>query len=265
MLPPASLSTATLTRVPHLREVRALLADGLQTTVYVATYPREQTGLRVVRLPELTQLEKWCRCNGTDEALVGGFYLRNAAVGDHALSGGAPLGELRVAGVALPFVPFSNPWGEVRACLHVDGPHVRIARRDQLPAEPLGDLLQAGPLLVSEGIQVEFEAEGFSPGADQFDSDITAGRHPRAGLGYDSERLFAVVCDGRADDDAGLTIDELATVFIELGASEAINLDGGGSASLVCAGELANVPRESHGFEVAGGREIATALVFHQN
>jgi hypothetical protein len=48
----------------------------------------------------------------------------------------------------------------------------------------------------------------------------------------------------------------------ELGAREAINLDGGGSTSLVCAGELRNRPRADFGVPLPGGRPIATALVF---
>jgi exopolysaccharide biosynthesis protein len=47
-----------------------------------------------------------------------------------------------------------------------------------------------------------------------------------------------------------------------LGAREALNLDGGGSASLICGGALRNTPREEHGMLVPGGRAVATALVF---
>jgi exopolysaccharide biosynthesis protein len=48
----------------------------------------------------------------------------------------------------------------------------------------------------------------------------------------------------------------------ELGARTAINLDGGGSASLVYGGRLRNRPREEHGIEILGGRPISTAIVF---
>ena len=50
--------------------------------------------------------------------------------------------------------------------------------------------------------------------------------------------------------------------MIGLGAAEAINLDGGGSASLVVGGRLRNTPREEGGTEIVGGREIPTALQF---
>ena len=57
-------------------------------------------------------------------------------------------------------------------------------------------------------------------------------------------------------------MEELAAAMAGLGAAQAINLDGGGSASLVFDGALQNTPREEHGLELSGGREIATALNF---
>jgi exopolysaccharide biosynthesis protein len=59
-----------------------------------------------------------------------------------------------------------------------------------------------------------------------------------------------------------MTLGELAAVLIELGATEAINLDGGGSSSLVHNGRLRNRPREEHGVDLLGGRPIVTAIVF---
>ena len=79
---------------------------------------------------------------------------------------------------------------------------------------------------------------------------------------WPTTRLLAVACDGRSRADAGLSLVELARLLAELGAREAINLDGGGSTSLVCAGELRNRPRAEFGVPLPGGRAIATALVF---
>ena len=45
-------------------------------------------------------------------------------------------------------------------------------------------------------------------------------------------------------------------------ANHALNLAGGGSTSLVCAGALRNVPREEHGVVLAGGRAVSTAVTF---
>ena len=133
----------------------------------------------------------------------------------------------------------------------------------ELPDRPDGDLLQAGPLLVRDGASAitSEDDEGFTAGADQFDSDISDGRHPRSALALANGSLLAVACDGRHEDDAGLTLGELAAALVDLGARSALNLDGGGSTSLVCHGKLVNRPREEHGIDLAGGRPISTALV----
>ena len=149
--------------------------------------------------------------------------------------------------------------------MHVNGTELEVASLRAVAPADGSDVLQAGPLLVADGRVVVSEGddrEGFSAGAHQFDSDITVGRYPRAALGVGDGRVLAVACDGRADDEAGLTLSELAQVLVKLGARSAINLDGGGSASLVCDGQLWNRPREEHGLELAGGRPISTALVF---
>lgn len=243
-------------RLPaHVRRETIRLRDGARTTLHVASYPLDRTSVRVVRLARPTPLATWCAATGTADALVGGFFAR-----PH----GTPLGELRQAGVERNHVPFDAPWSDLRACLHVAADAVQIARRNTIAPAPEGDLLQAGPLLVDRGrVACADDSEGFAAGARQFDSDITEGRYPRAALAIARRgRLLAVACDGRADDEAGLTMVELAETLIALGALQALNLDGGGSTSLVAGGRLRNTPRESHGVELAGGRPISTAIAF---
>ena len=154
--------------------------------------------------------------------------------------------------------------GSERGCLNVDG-QVRIARRGQLPEDPAGDLLQAGPLLVSGGRSLidGSDPEGFSAGSGQFDSDITVGRYPRCALGLSDTELLAVCCDGRRSGvDGGLSLGELARLLISFGAEEAINLDGGGSATLVHRGHLLNRPYSNQDQPAPESRAVVTALVF---
>ncbi len=239
---------------PSVRRLRPHLADGAQTSVYVAAFPLDGLHLRVRVLDAPESLLRWCRATGTEHAIVGGFFVR-----PH----NAPLGELRVDGAPVDHVPFTAPWGAVRACVHAGadaGP--RIARRHDLGDVRGGDLLQAGPLLVRNGRSAITGAdeEGFTAGADQFDSDISDGRHPRSALALTDTHLLAVTCDGRHWHEAGLRLDELADELVALGAHSAMNLDGGGSTALVCGGALINRPREQHGIELPEGRPISTAL-----
>jgi Phosphodiester glycosidase len=236
--------------------LRLDLDDGAATTLHVASFARDAVRARVVSLGQGRPLLAGARELGWRDAVVGGFFVR---------PDGVPLGELRICGRTQPAVPFAAPWDELRSCVHITGHAIRIAPRPDIGAEPPGDLIQAGPLLVRDGrvaLDGRSDPEGFSVGADQFDSDITVGRYPRAALALAGDRVLAAVCEGRSDEEAGLTLSELADALVGLGARSAINLDGGGSASLVYGGRLRNRPREEHGLEVLGGRPIATAIVF---
>jgi hypothetical protein len=238
------------------RRLRVTLGDGRRTTVYVACHDADAVEVRVAVLRGQRRLAEWCAFRGIEEAIIGGFFTRPQ---------GVPLGEVRTRGVERRHVAFDAPWHATRSCVHVQGGAVRIAPRDALPAAPRGDLLQAGPLLVASGVPVYDRArdpEGFSSGRRQFDSDITDGRYPRAALGLAPGHILAVVCDGRSRHDAGLTLGELAWVMAWLGAETALNLDGGGSTSLVSGGRLRNRPRRDWEDPEPGGRPVSTALTF---
>ena len=135
----------------------------------VARHDAAATRVRVA-LVRGQALAAWCPARGIGEALVGGFFTRPAC---------EPLGELRTSGIARASVPFDAPWGSQRACVHVQRLDRRLAPRDALPAQPPGDLLQAGPLLVRDGVAsttARDDPEGFSAGS----SPVRLRHHRRA-------------------------------------------------------------------------------------
>jgi len=69
-------------------------------------------------------------------------------------------------------------------------------------------------------------------------------RHPRTAIGFnaDTTRLLLVVVDGRNIQSVGVTLSELADIFTALGATTAVNLDGGGSSCMVVNGDVLNTP-----------------------
>ncbi len=78
--------------------------------------------------------------------------------------------------------------------------------------------------------------------------------------------LIAVACDGRRSRvDEGLSLPELAAVLIELGVESAINLDGGGSTTLVHRRHLLNRPYSSQDQPAPESRPIVSALVFESD
>ena len=236
---------------------RHRLPDGEVTTVYAVRHPLRDTHVRVLFFPRTEHLDVWCRQNGVDEAVVGGFFLRDPY---------RPLGELWIDGREVRHEPVAEPYGRRRASVVVEDGRVRLVERAAAPERPTGDLLQAGPLLLSGG-EIVFDGaedrEGFSTGAGQFDSDITDGRYPRAALGISDESLVAVACDGRRSNvDGGLSMTELADVMVELGARDAINLDGGGSTTLVHRGHLLNRPYSSQDQPAPASRRVVSALAF---
>jgi Phosphodiester glycosidase len=258
---------AALEDTPFVYTERVALADDSKTTVHVLRQELRNTVVKVANLGSARRVTDVCTEFGGHvvAAMSGGFFAREA---------GMPLGELWISGERQSHVPFPAPWGDIRGSLLVDADGITIDRRDMLPSQPEGDLLQAGPVLVTGGrpaVDLAADGEGFGAGSGQFDSDITDGRYPRAAIGYDDTYVYAVVVDGRSDGDVGMSLTELADFMTErLGVTAALNLDGGGSATLATrdpegAFHVMNNPMDGHSLPTPGGsRELYSAIVFTQ-
>lgn len=87
-------------------------------------------------------------------------------------------------------------------------------------------------------------------------------RHPRTAVGWsaDRARLFFVVVDGRQPPYSdGMSLRELSWLFRRIGASDALNLDGGGSTALVIRGRLMNRPSDQQGERAVGNALVLAA------
>lgn len=86
---------------------------------------------------------------------------------------------------------------------------------------------------------------------------LVQGRHPRTVVGWNrAGEIFLVTVDGRKPKSAeGMSLLEISDYMRRMGATDAINLDGGGSTTFVTRGKVINRPSD--------GRErgVATALV----
>lgn len=74
-------------------------------------------------------------------------------------------------------------------------------------------------------------------------SDSFKGRNPRTMIAWNSTHLFLIAVDGRQTFSVGMTFDEMAEFCINsLGATECVNLDGGGSTTMWVNGQVVNSP-----------------------
>lgn len=115
-------------------------------------------------------------------------------------------------------------------------------------------IIGAGPTLVKRG-RVAVNAK-----EEEFPADIAVGRAPRTGVAVLANRhILLAVVDGRQASSIGCTLEEFAELFVQFGAKEAVNFDGGGSSEMVVGGEIVNSP--SDGAE----RRVGSALaVLHK-
>ena len=126
---------------------------------------------------------------------------------------------------------------------------------DELVAAGAWNTLSFGPAIVEDGAVVE--------GIEDVEVDTNFGNHsiqgdqPRTAVGViDDNHLVFVVVDGRQSGySEGVTLTELADIFVDLGAKTAYNLDGGGSSTMFFDGEVVNSP--------SNGGERATSDILY--
>lgn len=96
----------------------------------------------------------------------------------------------------------------------------------------VNETVGGNPTLLEDG----FETIGECPSSARF-----CERHPRTGIGLDARgRVLMVTVDGRRPGSVGMTPYEFADLFRYLGATSALNLDGGGATTMWVRGQVVN-------------------------
>ncbi|MHB1310715.1 MAG: phosphodiester glycosidase family protein [Gemmatimonadaceae bacterium] len=122
---------------------------------------------------------------------------------------------------------------------------------------PLEQLVGGWPVILRDGYSAVEQAvtrELTLPGN-------AAVRHPRSLIGFDADtsHLYLVAVDGRTKASVGMTLAESAGFLYALGITQALNLDGGGSTTLVINGKVVNTPSDP-----AGERPVGNALLIER-
>ena len=103
-------------------------------------------------------------------------------------------------------------------------------------------IVGGGPLLLQSGIAPStkaYEQEGFDRAFHSF-------WHPRTAVGKkaDGTLLFVTITATEAGVRRGVMLSRLAELFLEWGATDALNLDGGNSSMLVIRDEVVSVKQK---------------------
>jgi exopolysaccharide biosynthesis protein len=182
----------------------------------------------------LTTVPKWAEAEGTQLAVNANFFagVVTPAPGekDPGWFAGRPV-DLRGLslsdGVVVSPPRVSAGQGDPAVVFYADG-RARVARVEEKDLAGVTDAVAGigpGGLLV---------AAGRNTGAEALVQPRV--RHPRtaAGVTADGRTLILLVIDGRQPGHSlGATLPELADFMIELGAADAVNLDGGGSSTFI--------------------------------
>lgn len=142
----------------------------------------------------------------------------------------------------------------------------RIARRGGmirirtgfLPGrERLRTIVGGGPRIIQNGRSVA-EFGYFIEGTGAKFGTV---RHPRTAVGFskDSSTLYLVTVDGRRESDSGMSLMELADAMLKLGVYDAVNLDGGGSTTMVIGDKVVNHPSDKEGERPVGNALFVVA------
>lgn len=113
-----------------------------------------------------------------------------------------------------------------------------------------GMILRNGKDVTTENIEVERIGEAF-----------LQNRHPRTLVARDEsgETIWLITVDGRQEASVGMNFPEMASFLLDLGASDAVNLDGGGSTTMVVNHKVANRPSDP-----TGERAVANVLLIER-
>ncbi len=101
-------------------------------------------------------------------------------------------------------------------------------------------------LIKNENIEITWEQEKAS-------KSFVETKHPRTAVAKLKDGKFLMITvDGRSEQSAGIGLQNLAEILLELGAADAMNLDGGGSTTMFLSGKIVNRPSDKEGERKVG-------------
>jgi len=210
---PVAHPALAYSRLPEIpgdipQAIHVIEIDLTQPGVALEVSPKEPAGGRQYRAQTTSE---FAARHKLQAAVNGAFF--------EPFRGGTPFGDdfHPRSGDPVDATPGPKPNGTV--CI-VAPARVTVEKGDRC-AGAVDHALTAGPMLLADG-----ERQSWT---------LKPAHHPRTAFGVsaDGRRAWMVVVDGRQQSSGGATLDEMAAILRRLGASDAVNFDGGGSTTMV--------------------------------
>ncbi len=120
-----------------------------------------------------------------------------------------------------------------------------------IPRGQLEDVIAGVPQLIKNSkIDITWQEEKSS-------KSFVETRHPRTAVAKLKDGKFLMITvDGRTESSGGIGLQDLAEYLLSLGATDAMNLDGGGSTTMFVDGKVVNHPSDKE-----GERKVSDAIL----
>lgn len=178
-------------------------------------------------------------------AVNGGAFVDQSSTSQWTGNGGIPSGIVMSGGEV---IHNDLQAGEKKDLLGIDKNGVMIVGKyslEELKEKNIQEAISFNPTLVVNGKMTPMSGDG------------GWGIAPRTAIGQRQDgAIILLVIDGRGVGSLGATLKETQEIMYQLGAVNAMNLDGGKSTTLYYDGEVRNTPSNS-----MGERAIPTAII----
>src|SRR5699024_8548806 len=173
-------------------------------------------------------------------AINGGFF--------NMKEGGA-VDLLKINGKIINYPARNSPNAD--AAFILSDNKIKILPVKEMEEKKYDNIMVSGPLLIYQKEKYNLKK-----------SPVSDNRHPRTAVALTSDKkLLLITVDGRNNQAEGFNLNELAEILNWSGATDALNLDGGGSTTLYVENKGAvNYPSDNKTFDHKGERPVANII-----
>jgi exopolysaccharide biosynthesis protein len=204
----------------------------LYTPEFGIVTPHSESSITEIIIDSNKRITSVSETNGGTKIPKGGFILA---------ASGSKRAELSATGV-------KGKEGLIILGSYIENPATSNAKMAFTHVE---DIVGGVPQLIKNGqIDITWQEEKSS-------KSFVETRHPRTAVAKLKDGKFLMITvDGRSESSGGISLYDLAAYLLELGATDAMNLDGGGSTTMYLDGKVVNSPSDK-----GGERKVSDAIL----